>query len=59
LCGNCNRILGQANDNINTLRTLANYVEVFTKASLNKKVNLIDQWNDELLSALKELSSPL
>jgi len=59
LCGPCNRVLGQANDNIGILRRLADYVEVFTKASLNRKVGIIDQWNEELLAALKELSSPL
>ena len=29
------------------------------KSSLNKEASVIDQWNDELLQALKELSSPL
>jgi hypothetical protein len=29
------------------------------KSSLNKEASIIDQWNDELLQALKELSSPL
>ena len=29
------------------------------KSSLNKKASVIDQWNEELLAALKELSSPL
>ena len=29
------------------------------KSSLNKEASVIDQWNDELLAALKELSSPL
>jgi hypothetical protein len=29
------------------------------KSSLNKEASVIDQWNDELLAALKELSTPL
>jgi hypothetical protein len=29
------------------------------KSSLNKEASIIDQWNEELLQALKELSSPL
>jgi hypothetical protein len=29
------------------------------KSSLNKEASVIDQWNEELLAALKELSSPL